>query len=189
VSYSDPTVKPASPYQQKMAARLAGKDPSWIPLAVDPTQQRMVGIAAHGNTPFDVPFISEIAPNLWQGGCQNGLVLPPTIEHLISLYPWETYTVTHELNSSTVVRMYDSLDQGMGQVTALAAWVNACAEDGPTLVHCQAGLNRSSLVVARALMLRGLPSGDAIALIRERRSPACLCNTAFTAHLVGLDPE
>jgi protein-tyrosine phosphatase len=187
--YSDPTVKPASLYQQKLAARLAGKDPTWIPLAVDPTQQRMVGVAAHGNTPFDVPFVSQIDGNLWQGGCQNGLVLPPTIEHLISLYPWEQYTVTHELKSVLTVRMYDSTDQGMAQVDAIAAWVNAAAEDGPTLVHCQAGLNRSSLVVARALMQRGLPSGDAISLIRERRSPACLCNPAFEAHLMGIKPE
>jgi len=57
--------------------------------------------------------------------------------------------------------------------------VNACREDGPTLVHCQAGLNRSSLVAARALVLGGMTADDAIALIREKRSPACLCNPAF----------
>lgn len=186
--YADPTVavSPGTKYQQKIAARRAGKDPSWIPVQVDPREQRMRGIAAHGHTPFDVPFISEITTNLWQGGCQNGLVLPVEIEHLVSLYPWEAYTVQHELKSALTVRMYDSTDQGMAQVDAIAAWVNVAAEDGPVLVHCQAGLNRSSLVVARALMLRGRTSGDAIGLIRERRSPACLCNPSFVAHLVGL---
>jgi protein-tyrosine phosphatase len=46
-------------------------------------------------------------------------------------------------------------------------------------VHCQAGLNRSSLVIARALILSGMPSVAAIALIREKRSPACLSNPSF----------
>lgn len=187
--YADPTVAPPlTPYERKMAARVASGDHTRIPLALDPTERRMRGHAAHGNTPFDVPFISQIDGNLWQGGCQDGLILPEFIEHVVSLYPWEQYTVRHELKSSLTVRMYDSTDQGMAQVDAIAAWVNTAAADGPVLVHCQAGLNRSSLVVARALMLRGLPSGDAIGLIRERRSPACLCNPSFVAHLVGLDP-
>jgi hypothetical protein len=34
----------------------------------DPTVQRMRGVALHGGMPFDVPIISEIGPNLWQGG-------------------------------------------------------------------------------------------------------------------------
>ena len=48
-------------------------------------------------------------------------------------------------------------------------------------MHCQAGLNRSSLVVAIALLLSGEVSTgqEAIDLIREKRDPACLCNPAF----------
>jgi protein-tyrosine phosphatase len=147
----------------------------------------MRGIAYHGNTPFDVPFISHIVGNLWQGGCQDGLVLPPEIVHLVSLYPWEAYTATHELRSVLTVRMYDSTDQSFGQVDDIAGWVLSCAEDGPTLVHCQAGLNRSSLVATRALILSGLPPDAAIELIREKRSPACLCNPAFEEWLRGVD--
>jgi protein-tyrosine phosphatase len=37
----------------------------------------------------------------------------------------------------------------------------------------------SSLVTARALVLSGLTADEAIALIREKRSPACLCNPSF----------
>jgi protein-tyrosine phosphatase len=47
------------------------------------------------------------------------------------------------------------------------------------LVHCQAGLNRSGVVVAYALMLNGMSAAEAIARIRERRSPAVLCNPQF----------
>lgn len=161
-------------------------DPTKIPIKFDPMQKRMKGIAHHGNTPFDVPFISEIAPNLWQGGCQNGLVLPQFINHLVSLYPWESYTVAHNLDSSLMVRMLDSTEQGFDQVDMIAAWINEARKTGVVLVHCQAGLNRSSLVAARALMLDGMNATEAINTLRTKRSPACLCNPAFEKHLRSL---
>lgn len=163
-------------------------DPTKIDIRFDPELQRMVGHAAHGNTPFDVPFISPIAKNLWQGGCEEGMVLPYYIKHLVSLYPWERYSVPHELSSKLVVRMHDSIEQSFEQIDAIATWINACREDAPTLVHCQAGLNRSSLVAARALMLEGMTATEAIALLREKRSPAVLCNPSFEKHLLELSP-
>lgn len=162
-----------------------GADPTRIDIDFDPLRQRMTGRAVHGNTPFDVPYISQITGNLWTGGCTNGLILPEHIEHVISLYPWEAYTVRHAVRSALSVVMYDSEDQGFGQVDAIAAWVNACRGDGPTLVHCQAGLNRSALVAARALTLGGMHSLDAVALMRLKRSPAVLCNEAFVTWLAS----
>lgn len=159
-------------------------DPTRIDLGHDPRTRRFSGVAYHGDTPFDVPYISHITGNLWVGGCENGLVLPEDIQHLVSLYPWEQYTIQHELKSVLTVRMYDSLEQGIGQVRGIAEWVNACVADGPTLVHCQAGLNRSNLVAGAALILSGMAPRDAIALLRERRSPAVLCNGAFERHLL-----
>jgi len=154
-------------------------DPTKIDIEFDPLRQRMVGISAHGLKPFDVPFISEIVTDLWVGGCEDGLILPEFFDNLISVYPWEAYTVNHELESSLAVRMYDSIDQAFHQVDAVAMWVNECRAAGPTLVHCQAGLNRSSLVIARALILSGMSGAAAITLIRERRSPVCLSNPSF----------
>lgn len=160
-------------------------DPTRIALATDPLARRMSGVSMHGLIPFDVPFMTEIAPNLWQGGCADGLVLPRNIRHLVSLYPWESYTIRHELDSAMSVRMLDGLGEDMGKITALAAWVNACRTSGPVLCHCQAGLNRSSLVVATALMLEGATADEAIKLIREKRSPACLCNPEFEEWLLS----
>lgn len=160
-------------------------DPTKIDIRFDPREQRMIGTAVHGNTPFNVPYISQITDTLWTGGCTNGLVLPDHIEHVVSLYPWEAYSIRHEAKSMLAVRMYDSLDQAMGQVDAIADWVNVCRADGPTLVHCQAGLNRSGLVAATALIRGGMVPVDAIALLRAKRSPAVLCNKAFVAWLVG----
>lgn len=160
-------------------------DPTAIPIQFDPQQQRMVGTAVHGNTPFDVPFISNIDAGLWQGGCQNGLILPEFIENVVSLYPWEMYTVNHELKSVLTVRMYDSLDQSYDQLDAIASWIyDAVYHRGETvLVHCQAGLNRSSLVAAKVLMLRGMTADEAITTLRTQRSPAALCNPAFEQYL------
>lgn len=166
-------------YEEKLAERAARRDPTAIPMQVDPTKQRMKGIAVHGNTPFDVPYISNIHENLWQGGCRDGLVLPTNIKHLVSLYPWESYTVNHELHSSLEVVMYDSLGQSLDQVDAIAEWVKVCVADAPTLVHCQAGLNRSSLVAGTALKKLGFSGEEAVEMLRSRRSPACLCNPTF----------
>lgn len=162
-------------------------DPTGIEIAFDPTIKRMTGTTAHGLIPFDVPFMTEIAYNLWQGGCEDGLILPANIRHLLSLYRWESYDVRRRLRTSHVVTMLDSAAQDTGQVDRWARWVNARRRTGAVLVHCQAGLNRSSLVVARALMLDGMSAGDAIALLREKRSPACLCNPAFEAWLRAQD--
>lgn len=162
-------------------------DPTAFNISFDPTERRMSGYTRIGNAYFDVPFISEVDENLWQGGCQNGLNLPKFVEHLVSLYPWEHYTVRHELKSKLEVVMYDSEEQAFDQVDAIAHWVNVCRKDGVTLVHCQAGLNRSSLVGARALMLGGLSADVAIAQVRDKRSSVCLINPSFEKWLRDFD--
>lgn len=163
-------------------------DPTAIPLKVDPREQRMKGTAVHGNTPFDVPYISEVGFNLWMGGCTDGLVIPPNIRHVVSLYPWESYRAQpDQVQSMLSVRMYDANDRpDAKQVRQIAMWVNYCRERGPTLVDCQAGLNRSGLIVASAILLYGNREDPrkVIALLREKRSPAVLCNPAFEQWLL-----
>ncbi len=57
------------------------------------------------------------------------------------------------------------------------------------LVHCTAGLNRSGLIVALALMANGLTADQAIDLIRERRDQWALCNESFVEFLQSIRPE
>lgn len=58
------------------------------------------------------------------------------------------------------------------------------------LVTCHAGVNRSSLVAAIALILDGMQPADAISLIQRRRQPDCglkpLCNTHFVDALLRM---
>ena len=106
-------------------------DPTAIEISFDPTVQRMKGVTVHGGLSFDVPFISEIDRNLWQGGCEEGLVLPKFIRHLVSLYPWERFTVKRNLDSTLIVRMYDSEDQTFEQVEELGSLGERLPRNGP----------------------------------------------------------
>jgi protein-tyrosine phosphatase len=162
-------------------------DPTKIPIAFNPQIKRMVGRTVQGGMQFDVPFITQVADNLWQGGCTNGLILPTHINYVVSLYPWERYTIKHKVRGELYIRMYDDPNQATDQIDDLAKQVNEWRARGQVLVHCQAGLNRSSVVVARALMLSGMTANDAINLLREKRSPACLCNKGFENWLRSLE--
>jgi protein-tyrosine phosphatase len=75
------------------------------------------------------------------------------------------------------------------QVAALAEFTAAAVADGrTTLVRCHAGLNRSGLVAAQALVHLGMSAGNAITLLRRRRSPFALHNVMFEEYLrTGLD--
>ena len=67
------------------------------------------------------------------------------------------------------------------EVARISRWVNDCRKQGPTLVHCQAGLNRSGIIVGHALMTgpERMTADDAIETMRRKRSPAVLCNSTF----------
>lgn len=148
----------------------------------DLTSHRIEGIAVMGNTPFDCPLVTQIDGNLWQGGCPDRGV-PAYFQFVLNLYPWVTYPVP-ETTTIRRERLYDSGDVPSPAVLyELAEWVNEKRAIGPILVHCQAGLNRSALVAGLALVLGGMTPDDAIALLREKRSPAVLCNTAFEQFL------
>jgi protein-tyrosine phosphatase len=155
----------------------------------DPLTRRMTGVTIGGFDLSDVPLISEIVPGLWQGGSADWMVLPEFIAHFVSLSRRKPCTVAHDLVTQLARRMTDSAAQDMSVVDPVARWVNDCRETGPVLVQCAAGLNRSGLVVARALTLGGMTAEQAITLIRARRSPACLRNEAFEGWLRGLPPE
>ena len=146
---------------------------------------RSTGVAREGNTPFSVPLISHIEGNLWTGGCIDDVRLPDHFKFVVSLYPWERYRIDHNEVSRLEVPLYDSSEgePDAALLSGIASWVNVCRQRGPTLVHCQAGLNRSSLVAALALVLDGVEPAAAISLIRERRSSSCLCNTKFESWL------
>jgi hypothetical protein len=145
----------------------------------DLTSHHIEGIAAHGDVPFRVPLYSQIEGNLWMGGCPEG-ELPKVFEHCVSLFPWGSYYVAEGQNHAKFW-LLDSSQHAVpaAQFHAAADLALALTKLGPTLVHCQAGLNRSSVVTALVLMKLGRTPEAAIEIIREKRSHACLCNPSF----------
>ena len=137
-----------------------------------------------------IPFMTQVTDNLWHGGAAPGLILPDFVDYQLSLYMWQEYEFHHPLKERLTVEMYDSVEQGFDQVAELAEWVNRRRQDGTVFVNCQAGLNRSSLVIASALLLNGdVATGqEAIDLLRARRSPACLINPAFEDYILAGGP-
>lgn len=156
----------------------------------DFTTHHIEGIAREGNVPFRVPLITKFDETLWQGGCINAVGLNAQFKHIVSLYPWERYQPGNQLDSFLEVKLYDNGNiPDREQLLAVARWVNICRKNGPVLVHCQAGLNRSSLVTGLALVLSGMPAADAIQKMRERRCKAVLCNKAFEQWLLNFKEE
>lgn len=132
---------------------------------------------------FDCPTFSHIQENLWLGGCPEGTA-PEEVAHIISLYPWGRYT-RGQHQDWHVFTMYDSHTvPDLRLLDYISDLINDCRAHGTTLVHCQKGINRSSLVTALALIKSGMSPKDAIALLRYKRSPHVLMNKVFEAWLM-----
>lgn len=170
-------------------------DSNGVKYTTDPTVRRIRGYYWEGydyetrehsgsKTFYDVPVISEIFNGLWVGGIDDGLVLPTSITDVISLHDHSAYTINHDLRSHLYMKMVDSPDQELHFLKGLSRWILSRYYSGGTvLVHCHMGLNRSNVAVAAALMVSGYRAEDAINLLREKRSPASLCNTHFERYL------
>lgn len=101
-------------------------------------------------------------------------------------WAWAPPVPTGRIYMSFPMEDEDEVDP---KVREVASFVAALVGSGRTvLVHCTEGLNRSGVVVARALMMMGRSAEDAIGLVRERRGPSAdgspaLGNDPFDAWL------
>ena len=138
----------------------------------------------------------EILPRLWQGGTEDDDVIGrPTpdghysrshpFDLVVTLFadaqpvPWEVEELRFGFPDSSLT------PRGIERAVALSAHAHSRWQSGArVLVRCQAGVNRSGLVMAMTLMRHGLSATDAIGLIRERRGPAALSNRHFVRWLV-----
>lgn len=143
------------------------------------------------NRGFGFELWSEVLPGLWQGGTDDsdwidsgrnrGQVNKRNFDSVFTFFGAANpadYGV-HE----TRFAFYDG-DMSDFDVTAdlLPIVEQAHAEwkaGKRVLVRCQAGLNRSGLVMALVLMRDGYSAEDAIAKIRDQRGERALCNTIF----------
>lgn len=139
---------------------IEGYDPGVCPIAAAPT------------------LYSHIEGNLVMGGCPR-VVAPEWARFIVCLYPWEPYH-RHDHQVYLEAKLFDDASMpDVGQLVVIAHTVIAFKRLGPTLVHCQAGWNRSGLVTALVLMMEGRSAHEAIALLREKRCPEVLRNKVF----------
>jgi hypothetical protein len=150
---------------------------------------------------WDFPLWSEILPGLWLGGTDDDdtietgvdvykprMITKDDFDTVVTLYAWARPAdwLVEEIR-------YGFYDSDIGHIDfdavqraadfAYSAWTSGKR----VLVRCQAGINRSGLVMAHVLMKHGYKANDAINLMREKRSKAVLLNRHFVDYLVMSD--
>ncbi len=108
------------------------------------------------------------------------------VDAIVDLEDWEdAWTPPVPFGSLYVCLPMDDGDDVDPKVPELAVFIASLVKSGRrVLVHCTEGLNRSGVVVARALMDMGMTATEAIDLVRRRRGPSvdgfpALSNPAF----------
>ncbi len=139
----------------------------------------------------------EILPGLWQGGTEDHEVVGcrapaghydrhQPFDLVVTLYAdalpaaWGVEEARYGFPDSRLTQ--ESIDMAVDLARLAHGRWRAGAR---VLIRCQAGVNRSGLVMALTLMHEGLTAADAVALIRARRSPVALSNEHFMRWLLA----
>lgn len=153
---------------------------------MDPREARLVGVLESDGSPIDIPYITEILPGLYMGAVLPGARLPDEVRHVVSLHPQAGYAVGEKQQTYLQIDVPDGPLTDPQIFDAAAEWVSYIQGTDAVLVHCQAGLNRSALVMSLVLSRNeGMPGPDAVALIRSKRSLACLSNPEFEQYALA----
>ena len=137
------------------------------------------------------PAPTEILPGLWQGGTsESSLLGRPTksghyrgkrpFDLIVTLYadaqpaPWGVEETRYGFPDAELDP--NDLDR-LRQIAAYAA--ERWKAGDRVLVRCQAGVNRSGLVVGLILLADGWQPDEALEYLRARRSHRVLANDAF----------
>ncbi|MFN2557658.1 MAG: dual specificity protein phosphatase family protein [Nitriliruptorales bacterium] len=127
----------------------------------------------------------EVIPGLWQGGSRTSPE-PARFDVVVSLCARGNRRAPLPPGQRCLTWFIaDAAVPDEETIRRVARQVSAWLDEGQrVLVRCQAGLNRSGLVVARTLVERGFQPAEAIQLIRHRRHRRALNNQAFVAWLL-----
>ena len=136
-------------------------------------------------TPTPEFTFDAVIPGLYQGDFPAGTVDWSRFDDVVSLTIEDVPGVRLQVGG---LRMHVPIwDDEMVDPTGVRAAALTVAErvtaGKRVLVHCSAGLNRSGVVAARALMFMGMPVAEAIARVRSARGPYALSNPDFVAWL------
>jgi hypothetical protein len=166
-----------------------------------PSCEECVGRGRVDHIPFAPRPWDEVIPGLWLGGhdCQPDGAPPKgecflegaDFDVVVSLFQrWDPrYSPglgvehhTHRMADADLDPEHHTTLDDLANVVAHAA-----VDGRKVLVRCQAGLNRSALVMGLALIRLGWTADNAIRMMRQARSPYVLCNESFVAYLREVD--
>ncbi|CAN2188263.1 DSP domain containing protein [Candidatus Nanopelagicaceae bacterium] len=149
-----------------------------------------------GNDSNDPPLYSEIVGNLWQGGTDDEDLVHKGSGRLPTHSDFREFEVVVSLSAYSLpmgwmVKEYrfgfpdgPTSDEIYAELEKIADYAYLDWKAGKKcLVRCQAGINRSGLVVALILMRDGMSAEDAISLIRSKRGKYALENQYFVEYL------
>ena len=140
---------------------------------------------------------SEIIPNLWVGGTDDFDVvnIPKNLpsfgeakmfDTVISLYAhsqpvgWQVKELRYGFSDGPLSPEDDK------ELDIIADWAyQEFVSKNRVGIRCQMGINRSAYVAGKLLLKLGYKPSEAIALIREKRSPYALNNKHFEAALLN----
>jgi hypothetical protein len=138
---------------------------------------------------------SEILPNLFISGTldedvvQRGkstlsLAQPAPFDSVVCMYGHANPIGYYVREQRFGIADAELDEESKPEIRQLAQWLHSEWKMGKrAAAKCQAGWNRSGLIAALVLLHEGFSSDEAIALIREKRSPNALCNPHFVAYI------
>lgn len=138
---------------------------------------------------------SEILPNLFISGTLDedvvprgksiySLAQPAPFDSVVCLYGHANPIGYYVREQRFGIADAELDEESKPEIRQLADWLHSEWKSGKRVAgKCQAGWNRSSLVVALVLLKEGYSARDAINLIREKRSPNALCNQNFVSFI------
>jgi hypothetical protein len=134
---------------------------------------------------------SEILPNLYisgtldedvvqRGKTSRALAEPSTFDSVVCMYGHANPIGYYVREQRFGIADAELDEASKPEIIQLADWLHSEWKQGKSVAgKCQAGLNRSSLIVALVLLKEGYTATEAIDLIRERRSQYALFNNHF----------
>jgi protein-tyrosine phosphatase len=135
----------------------------------------------------------QVAPNLWVGGLptdfesvdKNFDALVLAAKQHQDFFPVHKFPGTYVLH----VPLDDAKPSREEKVMALQAGLKVYElnkEGKKVLVTCAAGVNRSAMIAAMAMIIGGVSADEAIKRIRKRRHPVSGAMPLFNTHFVKL---
>ena len=189
-------------------------DKEWEDLEVASAQVLWENLNAEDEDNFDIdalarpdygqaellePLWSEVVEGLWQGGTADHDIHSQLKKPMITKKDFDTvitmYAYANPVDWFVREIRYGVWDSNMKDFDAeeLFDIVRVAHSDWKkgkkVLIRCQAGWNRSGLVMALVLIREGMEAQKAINLIRAKRSPHALCNSTFATWLLAQDPS